>query len=114
MPSVLDPDQLADASPAEVLEAAARGHLGLDHRFLHALLDRPEQALPATLEFSRRDRSGDAVDLAPEIIALFRHWKSPQALPFLIDYVKEDPTDLPDEIVEALVEIGQPALEPLL
>lgn len=114
MPSVLDPDQLADASPAEVLHAASRGHLGMDHRFLHALLDRPEQSLPAVIEFSRRDRSIDAVDLTPEIIAVFRHLKSPEALPFLIDYIKEDPTDIPDEVVEALVEIGQPALEPLL
>ena len=114
MPSVLDPDQLTGASPAEVLGAAARGHLGLDHRFLHALLDRPEQSLPAIIEFSKRDRSADAVDLAPEIIAIFRHLQSPEALPFLINYIKEDPTDIPDEVVEALVEIGQPALEPLL
>ena len=114
MPSVLDPDKLTDVSPAEVLGAAARGHLGVDHRFLHALLDRQEQALPAVIEFSKRNRSADAVDLAPEIISIFRYLKSPQALPFLIDYVKEDPTDLPDEVIEALVEIGQPALEPLL
>lgn len=114
MPSVLDPDQLADASPGEVLHAASRGHLGLDHRFLRSLLDRPEQSFPAVIEFSRRDRSGDAVDLTPEIIAIFRHFKSPEALPFLIGYIKEDPLDIPDEVVEALVEIGQPALEPLL
>ncbi|MBV9309019.1 MAG: hypothetical protein JOZ45_22930 [Acidobacteriaceae bacterium] len=114
MPSVLDPDQLTNASPVEVLQAAARGHLGVDHRFLHALLDRPEQSLPSVVEFSRRDRSGDAVDLTPEIITIFRHFKSPEALPFLIDYIKEDPTDIPDEVVEALVEIGQPAREPLL
>ena len=114
MPSVLDPDKLTDASPAEVLEAAARGHLGLDHRFLHALLNRPEQSLPALMEFSKRDRSADAIDLAPEILALFRHLKSPEALPFLINYIKEDPTDLPDEVVEAVVEIGPGALEPLL
>jgi hypothetical protein len=114
LPSVLDPDKLTDASPAEVLEAAARGHLGLDHRFLHALLNRPEQSLPALMEFSKRDRSADAIDLAPEILALFRHLKSPEALPFLINYIKEDPTDLPDEVVEAVVEIGPGALEPLL
>ena len=114
MPTVLDPDKLTDASPAEVLEAAARGHLGVDHRFLHALLHRQEQALPAVIEFSKRDRSVDAVDLAPEIIAILRHLQSPEALPFLIDYVKEDPADIPDEVIEALVEIGQPALEPLL
>jgi len=114
LPSVLDPDKLTDATPAEVLEAAARGHLGLDHRFLHAILDRPEHALPAVITFSKRDRSVDAVDLAPEIIAMFRHFKSPEALPFLISYIKEDPADIPDEVIEALVAIGRDALEPLL
>jgi hypothetical protein len=110
----LDPDKLNQYSPAEVLEAAATGHLGLDHRFLQALIDRRGGALPSLVAFAERDRSGDIVDLAPEIIAIFRTWKTPEAVPFLIRYIKEDPQELPDEVVEALVEAGRPALEPLL
>lgn len=110
----LDPNNLNQYSPAEVLEAAAKGHLGLDHRFLHTLLDRRGSALSALVAFAERDRSGDVVDLAPEIIAIFRSWKTPEAVPFLIRYIKEDPQELPDELVEALVAIGRPALDPLL
>jgi hypothetical protein len=110
----LDPDKLFEATPAEVLEAARRGHLGLDHRVLHALLDREAEARPAVVAFAETDRSGDRVDLAPELVALFRHWKTPEAIPFLIKYIKEDPEDVPDDAIEALVEIGKPALEPLL
>ena len=110
----LDPDQLLNSPPADVLDAAARAHLGLDHRFLHALLDRPAEALPAVLAFAERDRANDAVDLAPELIALFRYWKAPEAVPFLIRYIQQDPDDIPDEAMEALVEIGSPALAPLL
>ena len=110
----LDPTKLNESSPAEILDAAAQGHLGLDHRFLHALLDRKNEALPAVLAFAKRDRGADGIDLAPELIALFRHWKSPEAVSFLIRYVGEDPEDVPDEAIEALVEIGAPALEPLL
>jgi len=110
----LDPDKLLEAAPAEILDAAAKGHLGLDHRFLHALLDRPAEALPAVVAFAARNRKEDVVDLAPELIALLRSWKTPEAVPFLVRYIEEDPEDVPDEAVEALVEIGQPALEPLL
>jgi len=109
-----DPDKLDRVSPAEVLDAASRGHLGLDHRFLRALLDRPEEALPAVRAFAQRDRGDDPVDLAPELISLFRHWNTIDSVPFLIDYVKEDPENVPDEAVEALAAIGRPALEPLL
>lgn len=110
----LDPDKLALASPAEILEAAARGHLGLDHRFLHALLDRCEEALPAAVAAAARDRNADPVDLTPELMALFRHWNTPESIPFFIGYIKEDPEEVPDEAVEALVGMGRPALEPLL
>jgi hypothetical protein len=110
----LDPEKLAERSPAEVLDSAARGHLGLDHRFLHRLIDRPAESLPAVVAFAERDRANDAVDLAPELIALFRYWKAVEGVPFLVGYIKEDPENVPDEAIEALVEIGSPALEPLL
>ncbi len=110
----LDPNKLDEVAPSEILKSAAKGHLGLDHRFLHALLDRPEEALPAVLAFAERDRNEDAVDLAPELIALLRTWRSPAAVPFLVNYIREDPEQIPDEAIEALVAIGKPALEPLL
>src|SRR5205823_4548050 len=75
---------------------------------------RHAEALPAVVAFAERERSGDRVDLAPELIALFRQWKTPEAIPFLIKYIREDPEEIPDEAIEALVEIGKPALEPLL
>jgi hypothetical protein len=109
-----DPNKLADATPAQILESVAKGHLGLDHRFLHSLLDRPAESLPAALQFAGRDTSHDAVDLESELIALFRYWKTPDALPFFIRCVREAPEEIPDEVVEALVELGEPALEPLL
>ncbi len=110
----LDPDKLSESTPAEVLDAARRGHLGLDHRFLHALIDRRQDAVPAVVALAESYREGDAVDLTPELLALFRHWKAPESVPFLIKYIKEDPEEVPDEAVETLVEIGEPALEPLL
>jgi len=113
-PLFLDPNNLSQYSPVELLQSAAKGHVGLDHRFLRALLERKEEALPALVEFSLHDHEADAVDLAPELIAFFRQWKTPEAIPFLIRYIREDPEDVPDEVVELIVDIGAPALEPLL
>jgi hypothetical protein len=110
----LDPNKLSESSPAEILQAAAQGHIGLDHRFLHALLDRRDEALPAVIQFAAKDRSDYVVDLEPELIALIRMWRAPEGLPFLIEYIREDPTELPDEVVETIVEIGASALDPLL
>ena len=111
----LDPDKLENANPADVLAEAASGHLGLDHRFLHALLDRPvAESLPAVVAFAGRDRSEDKVDLALELIALLRFWKAPQGIPFLIAFIKEEPKDVPDDVVHALVDNAPQALEPLL
>lgn len=110
----LDPNHLHAAEPAEILEAAAQGHLGLDHRFLKALLDRPDRTIPALVEFAKQDRKEDAVGLTGEVVALFRMFKTPEAMPFIIELIKEDPTSLPDELTDAVVEIGAPALEPLL
>jgi hypothetical protein len=110
----LDPTKLHEQTPAAIFEAASQGHIGLDHRFLRALLDRREESLPAAIQFADGKLSEDAVDLTPELIALFRHWKAAEAVPFLVRYIKEDPEDVPDEAIETLVAIGAPALEPLL
>ena len=104
----LDPNKLDQSTPTQILESAASGYLGLDHRFLHALLDRPEESLPAVLAFSERDRNRDPVDIAPELIAILRFWKTPEAVPFLVRYIKEDPEDVPDEVIETLVETDGP------
>lgn len=110
----LDPDKLQNANPAEVLAEAARAHLGLDHRFLHALIDRPVESLPAVVAFGARDRSDDKVDLALELICILRYWKAPEGVPFLVQFIKEDPEDVPDDVVYALVDNAPHALEPLL
>lgn len=109
-----DPTKLSEATPAALLDAAANGHIGLDRRLIRAIVDRPEESIPAVIEFSKRDRSLDAVDLAPELLALFRHWKTEGGVPFLIEYIKADPNDVADEAIETLVAIGEPALEALL
>ena len=110
----LDPDKLQDHTPAEILDALSRGHLGPDHRLLKALLDRKEETLKAAIAFSERDRAADRFDIASELIAIFRYYKAPEGIPFYLRYIKEDPENVPDEVVVGLVEQGALALEPAL
>jgi hypothetical protein len=110
----LDPDKLQEHTPAEILDALSRGHLGPDHRLLRALLDRKEETLKAATVFAERDRSKDKFDIASELIAIFRYFKAPEGIPFYLRYIKEDPENVPDEVVVGLVEQGKQAFEPSL
>ncbi|HYL39287.1 MAG TPA: SEC-C metal-binding domain-containing protein [Bryobacteraceae bacterium] len=97
-----------------LLEAAAHGYVGVDHRFLHALVDQPQRAIPDLLRFAAEDREQDPVDLEAVLLNVFRHLRTPEAMPFYVDRIRRNPLTVPDELVEAVAPLGAGALEPLL
>jgi HEAT repeat protein len=109
-----DPNQLASAPSAVILEAVAHGCLALDRRALRALIDRPDETVSAIACFAKRDHREDVVDLEPDLVALIRHLRAPGGIPFLIDSIRVAPIEIPDDVIETLVLIGVPAVEPLL
>ena len=86
----------------------------MDQRLLHAILDFPENSLPDIVRFAAQDHNDDLMDLDPLLIDLFRTLHKPAALPFYLRVIRENKGDVDDDLVEALVELGQPAVEPLL
>jgi len=88
---LLSPDQCGEASVRELLEAAARGRIGLDHRWLRALLERGEACAPELLAFLREAREDDAFDLEQDVLALARAPASPAMLPVLIELARRAP-----------------------
>ncbi len=109
------PRQALEVPPAEVLAAASNGQLGLDHRFLHALLDRSDEAFsggPRVLPPQSRRKTRST--FPPTSSCSSGTGNGRKASSFILKYIEEDPTDVPDEAIEALVAIGAPALEPLL
>jgi hypothetical protein len=110
----LDPDKLHEAAPAQILEEAAAGRLGVDHRFLRALIERPEETVRAISDRRGHDHEGDAVDLELEIVALVRALHAPEGIPSIIDAIRVAPDDIPDEVVEAIHSFGEIAVDPLL
>ena len=97
-----------------MLLAAAGGRIGVDHRFLHAVLDRPAETLPALLRFASEAYSAYPVNLEPDLVSLFRHLRAPEALPYYLAALREEPTDPYDNLVGAFADLGAVALEPLL
>ncbi len=113
---ILTPQQYAGASAYQLLEAAARGYVSIDHRFLHALLDEPERTLPDIVRFAMEmeDREGDRLDLEEDLVMIARHLRAPELLPFLLKLVREMPADVPELLVETVCSFREAALEPLL
>lgn len=111
---IFDPERYADVPAARLLESAARGFTGADHRFLHALVDHPDVSLPDLVRFAARNRADDPVDLDEVLLDIFRYLRVPDAIPFLISLIRREPEDVPDDLVESVVELGAAAVDPLL
>lgn len=111
---IIFPEDLASHSAYDLLTAAAHATLGIDQRWLHALVDHPGKTLPGILRFAAEAHTDDPVPLTQDLISIFQYLKEAQGVPYLIGLIRRDPTEISDELVEALVAIGQPAIDPLL
>ncbi len=110
----LDPSQYATTPAYDLLAAAARGRIGLDHRLLHALVDEPARTLSGMLRFALEDREQDRVVLEEDLVSIFRHLKAPETLPYFIELVRRRPHDISDELVEAFSLFPEKSTELLL
>lgn len=110
---MLIPEEFAEASVHELMEAAAKGHAGMDLRWLDAILAHGDAAVPDLVQFGLEDRPDDVVDLDEALALLFRHFRSPQSIPWFVEYLRNH-DEVTEEIVPAIQAIGKPALEPLI
>jgi SEC-C motif len=66
------------------------------------------------VRFAAEDRSESVVDLDLVLLDIFRYLRTREAVPFLIELVRREADNVSDELIEVLVELGAPAVEPLL
>jgi hypothetical protein len=111
---IFDPERLQPVPVYQLLEAASQGYLGVDHRFLHAILDQPERSIPDLVRFAAEDHDQDPVLLDDQLLDIFRVIGTPEAIPFYMKLVREDPADIDDDLVEAIVQLGAASVDPLL
>ena len=108
------PSGYEPSSSYDLLKAASRGLLGVDRRLLHALVDDPAQSLPGLVQFAAEDHQDDPVDLEFDLLAVFRHLRTPEALPFYVKFLRENTDETEDDVVEGMIALGAAGLEPLL
>ncbi|MBC7925872.1 MAG: hypothetical protein H7039_09465, partial [Bryobacteraceae bacterium] len=111
---MLTPDKFAEASVYELIKAAALGQAGLDRRWVRAIVNHGEAAVPDLVRFGMEDHASYPIPLDEELLVIFRHLRSPTAVPFFIDYLRRVQEDLPENFVDALLPVRQEALEPLI
>ncbi len=109
-----DPAAYAQIPVYDLLQAAARGHAALDMRFIDAIVRRGNDAAPDLLRFGLENRENDRVDLEEDLIAIFRHLRTPEAVPYFIECIRREPEDIPDDIIEGLLPFAREALDSLL
>jgi hypothetical protein len=97
----------------ELLEAAARGRIGVDRRFLQSILSQPDAAADI-LRFSRTPQDEYPINVDPLLTDLFRHYQTPEALEFYLDSIRRAPEDVDDSLIQALLPFSEKATGPLL
>ena len=111
---ILSPDQYPQSTVYDLLVAAERGYAGIDHRLLHAIVDRGEAAVPDVVRYALEDRPDDREELSDDLISIIRHLRDPRGIPCLIKFAAEWLDDIPSNLVLAFREMGAAAVEPLL
>ncbi|MFN0100840.1 MAG: HEAT repeat domain-containing protein [Bryobacteraceae bacterium] len=112
---LLTPDRYAEAPLEELLSEASLGRIGADHAWIGAILARdPEETAQALTAFYMDMEEEVRIDLSPEIFHLLRALRSTAGIPVYVDLLHDSDDEDPGEIYEALAELGEAAIEPLL
>ena len=111
---LLLPSQYAAAPLRDLLHEAGRGRIATDHAFVKAILDRGASVAEEVAAYALEQPEEDRVDLTVDLFHVLRALRHPAAIPFFIDLLHQDDGEAPDHIYEALGELGEAAVEPLL
>ncbi len=111
---LISPERYSEVPVHDLLEAAARGRIGVDRRLLRAILSRFEQAVPDLVRFGLEPGEDHVADLELVLLDLFSYRPTPEALPFLIACARRNHRDFPEELFEAFSRLGAASVEPLL
>ncbi|HWR53931.1 MAG TPA: HEAT repeat domain-containing protein [Bryobacteraceae bacterium] len=110
---ILSPQQYPETSTPDLLTAASRGQVGIDHRWLRVVTERGEAVIADLVAFLDSDKE-QLYPIDDVLLDIARHLKSPATVPFLHEFVRQYSYEFDDELIDAFLAIGPAALEPLL
>jgi uncharacterized protein YecA (UPF0149 family) len=111
---ILSPTQYQSAPVLDLLDAASRGHAGVDQRLVKAVLDRGRDALADLVRYGMEERESGRVDLEIDLLNIFRAWGGCDALPFFLHCARYGHEEISDELAAIFTSLGAEAVEPLL
>ena len=111
---ILSPTQYPDTSTAELLKAAAAGIVPFDQRLVKLLIERAPASVADIVKAAMNPDEEPRLDLGYDFFHILRQMRTPAALPFYITLLHQEDDQDPDEIYEALGELGPHAIEPLI
>jgi HEAT repeat protein len=112
---MLTPDQFADASAYDLLMEAAKGRIGIDQRWAHAILDKGESAVADIIRYGESYDDPDIqIEIDEDIFLILRQLRSPASVPFFIEYLRTSTEGIPDVLVDAIYPVREAAFEPLI
>ncbi len=111
---MLTPDKFAEAPVYDLLTAAGQGRVGMDHRWLNAILDRGEAAVPDIVRFGLEDHANDPLNIDDQLLLIASKLGTDQIVPFVVRYLRDNTAELPEYFVDALLPHKDKLVEPLI
>lgn len=111
------PETFSDYSIPQLLTAAAYGRIGFDQRLAREILEKRDRstALADIVRFATEPfPEENTANLTRALFVLLRHFRAAEAMPFLSELLVANIEELPEELIEAVLEVGPAAVEPVL
>jgi hypothetical protein len=111
---LIQPRNYDQTSVAELLRAAGEGLVGIDLRWVRSILSRPDEAIPAILEYGQNPPEDARVQIDIDLLNLLTQLPEADCVDYLAQLLREGLTELPDSLMFLAKRAGAAALEPLL
>jgi len=111
---ILSPEQYAATPVSELIRLAAYGFVGMDHRWLRAITERPDEAIAAATSCFEAPDPDAPINMVSELASIVRYVNSPKAAGFWMAFLREFPEEIPLEVIMCLRQIGPAVLDSLL